>query len=201
LSLIDFAVKQVRFLYDLPVRGYHGLAHIHDCLCELDAYTSDNRSVAPEFLLKAELSLLYHDIIYIPGYDQNEEKSSEVLMMHCGVLEVLFKFVCECTEAILSTKHKYPYPFSYELPKITSDIDLSILGAAPEKYDTYKNGIRSEFASVPLGTYINGRIAFLENRLLSREKIYQTEYFFNKYEALARLNIAQEIEALRETIC
>jgi predicted metal-dependent HD superfamily phosphohydrolase len=170
-------------------------------LRELDSYAADNPSVDPALLLQAEFALWYHDIVYIPGYSDNEQKSAEILIMHGEALGVPFKVTCACAQAIIATRHKYPYPLSEALPKIVADIDLAILGADPEKYDSYKVGIRKEYESTPIDIYAKVRADLLEKEFLSRKEIYQTEYFRSKYEKQARQNMAREISDLRESIC
>jgi len=75
------------------------------------------------------------------------------------------------------------------------DIDLSILGYSPEKYSQYKKNIRKEYSWVPENDYVSGRKKVLES-FLKKQKIFQTEYFYSKYEQNARINIQEEIRAL-----
>ncbi|HKU40067.1 MAG TPA: hypothetical protein VJR89_18030 [Polyangiales bacterium] len=75
------------------------------------------------------------------------------------------------------------------------DIDLSILGASPDRYARYERDIRSEYAIVPEDLYRQGRRRVLEH-FLERMVIYETPYFYEPLESQARENLARAIAAL-----
>ncbi len=69
------------------------------------------------------------------------------------------------------------------------DIDLSILGSAADIFWQYEQDIRREYRQVP-GPLFRYKRRQLLQQLLARERIYQTDYFYQRYEQSARNNIA-----------
>ena len=75
------------------------------------------------------------------------------------------------------------------------DMDLSILGAAPEAFDAYEQAVRREYDWVEEPMWRAGRSAVLKN-FLARPHIFHTEEFRQRFEPQARRNMARSIAAL-----
>jgi predicted metal-dependent HD superfamily phosphohydrolase len=75
------------------------------------------------------------------------------------------------------------------------DLDLSILGANDELYDSYELWIRKEYALIPNFLYSKVRKKVL-NSFVKLDIIYQTAYFYEKYEIQARQNINRALQKL-----
>jgi predicted metal-dependent HD superfamily phosphohydrolase len=78
---------------------------------------------------------------------------------------------------------------------ILVDIDLSILGAAPERFDQYERQVREEYAWVPDFLFRRERKAILKE-FLARPRIFSTTHFRDRYEQQARSNIERSLERL-----
>lgn len=78
-----------------------------------------------------------------------------------------------------------------------TDADLAILGSAENDYKTYFLKIRKEYRWYPDLVYNPGRKRVLQH-FLSMERIFKTEYFFNKFESQARKNLGMELHFLGE---
>ncbi|GAB5525289.1 MAG: hypothetical protein Roseis2KO_31610 [Roseivirga sp.] len=76
-----------------------------------------------------------------------------------------------------------------------TDIDLSVLGAAPEVYQNYTVAIRKEYSIYPGFLYKRGRKKVLKH-FLEMEHIFKTELFREKYEDRARKNLQAELNSL-----
>lgn len=63
------------------------------------------------------------------------------------------------------------------------------------EYDMYAEQIRREYSHYTEEEYCRGRIAVLQ-RFLKRERLYFTDQYYEKYEAIARRNIQGEINSL-----
>ncbi|MEJ2132683.1 MAG: N-methyl-D-aspartate receptor NMDAR2C subunit, partial [Gammaproteobacteria bacterium] len=79
--------------------------------------------------------------------------------------------------------------------KLVSDIDLAILGADLPRFDAYEEQIRREYAWVGDEEFRTTRKAILEG-FLDRPSIYLTPYFHERFEAIARHNLARSLEKL-----
>jgi predicted metal-dependent HD superfamily phosphohydrolase len=75
------------------------------------------------------------------------------------------------------------------------DIDLSILAKPAERVAEYEVGIHQEYAWVPMDVYCARRAEILRG-FLNRERIYTTNSFHDRCEAIARRNIAKLISDL-----
>src|SRR5207253_1454914 len=79
------------------------------------------------------------------------------------------------------------------------DVDLSILGKPPERFEEYEEQIRREYDWVPQEVFAAKRAEILE-RFLSRERIYSTDLFLDKYEQQGRINLRNSVNKLRTQI-
>ena len=65
--------------YAEPHRAYHTAQHLEECLGWLDEAASTAQ--APRIV---ELALWYHDAVYEPRRDDNEQASAELARLHLG---------------------------------------------------------------------------------------------------------------------
>jgi predicted metal-dependent HD superfamily phosphohydrolase len=82
------------------------------------------------------------------------------------------------------------------LGAVLISIDLSILGAAPSRYDAYAAAIRKEFAHVPEDDYRVGRSRVL-NHFAAQPVIFPDAAFARKFDRQARENLARELASLQ----
>ncbi len=187
--------EQMCSMYAEPVRKYHTLDHIQDCFEQLfthapmieDRYTKD----------VLVISFWGHDIVYDPRATNNEEMSAVWMAHMLGCAGVDNSFVeTVCKEYILPSKHlAHPeIKLSFET-KLFLDIDLSILGRAPEVFDRYERQIREEYSHVSEAEYILARSNVLCT-FLERKPLFFTEPFQECYEAQAKTNLQRSLETL-----
>ena len=139
------------------------------------------------------MAIFGHDYVYNVNATDNEEQSAKIIINWIG--KRFFKTSEYFTNLLLTTKHGNQIATTDE-EKLIADLDLSILGTFDEA--TWKNycaNIRQEYSSFTDEEYDNGRIEFLKN-LLNRERIFQTDFFYNSFEEQARQNIKRWILAL-----
>ena len=139
------------------------------------------------------MALWFHDAVYQPFSNTNEEDSAQ------WAVDWLTKRGAESAEIkriesrILATKS---HGAARNLDRrYMLDIDLSILGASPKVYDEFESNIRREYKRVPKLIFRRKRKAILEG-FLTRPNIYITDYFQNRLEQQARVNIANAISNL-----
>jgi len=167
--------------YNEPQRHYHSQQHLTECL----AYFDQARHLA-EHPGEVEIALWFHDAIYdVRG------KSNERLSADWAVRALLTSNACEATQRrveqlIMATKHDVTPMRSDE--QLLVDIDLSILGATPERFAEYDRQVRAEYSWVPGFMYNMKRRSVLKS-FLARPNIYSTSYFRERNETQARINL------------
>ena len=162
-----------------PARHYHTLLHIRRCLCDLDWA----RFAIPD-PDAVELALWCHDVIYVPGAPDNEQRSAD-WFRHCaqGRLSASERVA----DMILATTHKF-IPTDPDA-RFTADIDLADLGSDRSCFVRDDAHLRAERPDLDDATYDRLVRAFL-NALLAREHIYHTGVFRARCENRARSNLA-----------
>lgn len=175
--------------YGEPSRFYHNLNHINNCLVEFSQFASlakDERAI--------EMALWYHDFIYNPQRNDNEEKSAAYAL---GVAKGLFlpeDFCRKVRDLILATKHDR---ISQDPDgQLMADIDLASLGKPWEEFETNSKLTRKEYDFLSNKDFATGRIKFFQS-LLARESIYSTPYLKIKYEKQAGKNLWRTIVNLQ----
>ena len=175
--------------YREPHRHYHTLQHLDECLALLPAL----RPLA-EQPAEIELALWFHDAIYELQRQDNELRSAEwarSAVQQSGLSN-------DCAERIhalvMATRHS-AVPEGIDA-RILVDIDLSILGAAPQRFDEYERQVRAEYAWVPEPQFRDGRRGILE-QFLARPTIFNTDYFLARFEHSARANLERSLRKLR----
>ena len=79
--------------------------------------------------------------------------------------------------------------------QLIKDIDLSILGFPKDKYEEYTQAVRKEYSHIEDKLFNPGRAAILQ-KFLDMPRIYQTDYFYERFEKTARENLEIEIKSL-----
>lgn len=169
-------------------RHYHDLGHVLDCLRKADEVyerLTEGRAV--------DAALFFHDAVYDATRGDNEERSAELAARCLGVMGEDAKFIAVVRDLIMDTRH-VTSPASND-GRYVVDIDLSILGESPERFDAYERAIRREYGHVTEEAFRNGRAKVLRS-FLDRPRIYGTDVFRDRYEAAARENLARSLTAL-----
>jgi pantetheine-phosphate adenylyltransferase len=173
--------------YSEAGRFYHNLKHLENCLTEFRAVESQLSD--PYAVLMA---LLFHDLVYDAKAREplaNETASWQLARQLCPLNETI-------KNHILHTAHCYTGDKTADTDYVC-DIDMAILGYAAQDFTAYEANIRCEYSFASDADYRAGRIHFLQT-VLNKARIFHTDFFYNKYEAVARVNIAQLISQLSE---
>jgi predicted metal-dependent HD superfamily phosphohydrolase len=200
LTLPNYLIENPARLDDLrrhyaePHRRYHTWSHI---LALLEAYAEVKNQVSNReaFLL----ALYFHDAIYDPKASDNEEQSAQLLLSGAAA-DLICEVDCAQAAAIIrATRSHEPSGIAGSPARrdceLLLDIDLGILGAPPHAYRNYAHAIRQEYAHVPDEQFRIGRSHVLA-AFLSRARIFLSDHFHDRLERQARINIADELEAL-----
>lgn len=166
-------------------RYYHSVKHIDAVLSHLDKVS--------EFVERAhevELALWFHDAIYKPFSSTNELDSANWAISYLAENGVSDEVSVRIRNLIMATLHTTEVGNAEE--EVIVDIDLSILGCTAEIYEQFEKNVRKEYRLVPYFLYRKKRKEILQ-RFLSRDRIFHTDYFYQRYEYQARINIKNAI--------
>lgn len=169
-------------------RKYHTVRHLDECFARLDEARS-NAARAHEI----ELALWFHDAVYEVRNQDNEEQSASWAQSAAREAGLSVAVGERLQQLILATKHNADAPS--QDAALLVDVDLAILGAVAERFDEYEQQIRQEYSWVPGFLFRRKRREILE-AFLARPHIYNTNHFRDRYEAVARANLARSIEQL-----
>ncbi len=175
--------------YSESHRAYHNLSHIEACLNLLDTLDISDKD-------QIELAIWFHDIIYDTQSSDNELNSANTMMSAClGTTSWSADYLNEVYNMILATKHSSNIIITSDKMKYFLDIDLSILGEPSEIFKSYDELIRKEYEWVPEDIYNFKRAEILQS-FLDKDFIYHTQFFRDRYETQARVNINNKLRKI-----
>lgn len=174
--------------YSEASRAYHTTQHLEECF-EQFALASHLSHHAGE----VQVALWFHDVIYDTRSPQNEERSAawatEVLAAAGASADVQLRV----NVLVLATRHTAE-PTSADA-RLTVDIDLSILGAPPSRFDEYEVQVRREYSWVPDPVFCQIRAKILRE-FLAHPFVYTTDFFRERLETRARANLERSLARL-----
>lgn len=169
-------------------RHYHTQAHLDDCLEKFDRVKS-----LAEQPQEIELALWFHDAIYRPYYSDNELKSASWAKSFLCANGAGQARADRVHKLVMATVHAAPA--SGRDASLLVDVDLSILGSEKNAYSEFESAVRKEYSWAPYFLYRKKRSGILAS-FLNRDRIYQNDYFFQRFEEKARQNIKNAIYML-----
>jgi predicted metal-dependent HD superfamily phosphohydrolase len=173
--------------YAQPHRHHHTMQHIEECFAELATVRSEAERPA-----EVELALWFHDAIYDTARHDNEQRSAEWARSVAAEAGLDAGVGDRVATLIMATRHD-ARPADADA-RVLVDVDLSILGADPDRFAEYERDVRREYAAVPEPVFRRERSKILR-RFLDRPRIFETRHLHESREARARANLAR---ALRE---
>eukprot|EP01130_Rhizamoeba_saxonica_P012020 TRINITY_DN5029_c0_g4_i1.p1 TRINITY_DN5029_c0_g4~~TRINITY_DN5029_c0_g4_i1.p1 ORF type:complete len:208 (+),score=44.42 TRINITY_DN5029_c0_g4_i1:1-624(+) len=173
--------------YNESHRAYHTMTHLVEMFQYMDQYLHcivDTVAVS--------LAIWFHDVIYEPTKNNNEEKSAMLFELFGQEASLDDDLVEKVFNYIIATKsHKCdPDTIDYDL-FFFLDFDLAILGKNYEEYTIYTQQIREEYKHYSEQQYKIGRTKVLEH--LTEQELFFTSQFLEQFDSQARSNIRQEI--------
>lgn len=186
--LINELWIEVEENYSNKKRYYHTLQHLHHLLIQLIEVKNEMQNWETSLF-----TLYYHDIIYNSLKSDNEEKSAELAEKRMSQIEVSIDKIELCKKQILATKSHVRS--AENDTNYFTDADLSVLGQPWDIYTMYYKNVRKEYSIYPSLVYNSGRKKVL-NHFLSMNRIFKTDFFYNKFETQAKQNLQKELELL-----
>ncbi|QNN21829.1 N-methyl-D-aspartate receptor NMDAR2C subunit [Planctomycetales bacterium ZRK34] len=182
------AFDMIRDRYNELGRYYHTSEHIRECLDHLDEV-----AVSVDDPASVEMAIWMHDVIYDPRAHDNEQRSADFAKHLLESSGVASETTSQINELILITRHS-DEPNTHD-ECIIADIDLSILGATPDRFDAFERQVRAEYVWVPEAEFVARRAEILQGFRV-RKSIYLTPQFRKTFEDQARLNLDRAIACL-----
>ena len=147
--------------YSEDHRRYHNIQHVVNCLNEF-------KDVKKHLIFpgEAEVALFYHDIVYVPGAADCEERSAVEAYHSTRKLGLSTDFCMRTYRYVLSTDHRGDFKGRDELH--IRDIDKSILGKPWAEYKRYSENVVDEYiratGAIKVGVLLK-RLRFVERFL------------------------------------
>lgn len=203
-----FLFEKLQKMYAEPQRFYHNLTHIENLFILFSQYQTQIEDPKAIFW-----TIWFHDCIYQPQKNDNEEQSAiiaekelKTLKLETQDLEIQdsinntqttdkpinTEFITKVSNFILATK-THTNPTQNNDLQWFLDFDLAVLGSSESIYDEYAANIRKEYAHIPTWKYNFGRKKVLTS-FLAKPKIFHC--LAPHYEQQARENLAREIQQL-----
>jgi len=176
-----------------PHRHYHDQRHLRECLA-LWARWREQSARAGE----VAVALWFHDAIYDPQGGSNELNSAAWVARSLIRAGLASETAQRVHELVMATQHDAPAALSTGADaRLLVDIDLSILGSPPERFERYDQDVRKEYAWVPGFRYRDQRARVLQG-FLDRPRLYHSEAAVALLEGQARINLAAALSRLAQ---
>ena len=183
-------------LWSTPDRAFHNLRHLIDLLTRVDELREETRN--PDLV---RLAAWYHGAIFSVSADQamhrnggEDEAASAALayeeLVAAGVSEKNANRVAE----LIMNLRRHDLPTSDIDAAALSDADLGCLAIEPQRYREYSRLIYSEYAHLPLLSYLRTRTTIVR-KLLARDRLFASP-LGQRWELPARENLEAELRRL-----
>ena len=183
-------------LWSTPDRAFHNLRHLIDLLTRVDELSEETRN--PDLV---RLAAWYHGAIFSVSADQamhrnggEDEAASAALayeeLTEAGVSEKNANRVAE----LIMNLRRHDLPTSDIDAAALSDADLGCLAIEPQRYREYSRLIYSEYAHLPLLSYLRTRTTIVR-KLLARDRLFASP-LGQRWELPARENLEAELRRL-----
>ncbi len=169
-------------------RAYHTLRHLEECFAVFESVRGLCAHAG-----EVQLALFFHDAVYDTRASGNEEQSAEWAQRAIAEAGGAPEVAVRVRALVLATRHA-AVPASADAG-VMVDVDLSILGADPARFDEYERQVRMEYAWVPDAIFRSERARLLRE-FLARPSIYTTSALRDRLEARARANLLRSLDAL-----
>jgi predicted metal-dependent HD superfamily phosphohydrolase len=179
-----------------PARRYHTTRHLVEIFAALeeleDAGEIDDRQGSI-----ARLAAWFHDAIHDPtARSGSNEADSAALARETLPLLAVGDDDVEIIDRLIRLTVRHDFDTAESLDAAFHDADLWILSAPTQRFDTYCDQVREEYAHVSDTRYRQGRAAIL-GPLYRRDTIYRTSPALHGWETAARINLGRELTRLR----
>lgn len=183
-----------------PGRAYHNLRHLTDVLARVDELAEETHE--PDLV---RLAAWYHGAVfdaadkaaYANRGGEDEVASSRLARTELTELGVPEASVDRVRDLVVALVRHSPNPADFDCA-VLCDADLAMLATEPQKYKSYLQDLRTEYAHVPVERYLAARIKIV-NKLLNRPALFVSP-LGAAWEEPARQNLAAELHRLEKEL-
>ncbi len=179
-----------------PHRHYHDQRHLRECLALWARWCGLGVRVG-----EVAIALWFHDAIYdpqAPRAGSNELDSAAWAARSLIRAGLASETAQRGHDLVMATQHDAPAALASGADaQLLVDIDLSILGSPPERFERYDQDVRKEYAWVPGFRYRDLRAQVLQG-FLDRPRLYHGEAAVALLEGQARINLAAALSRLAQ---
>lgn len=162
-------------------RKYHTLQHLGECLDLFSEVSTLSNSPSELYF-----AIWFHDAIYDIHSRSNEEDSASLVLSSLEKYNIDPSMLNRIGGLVMMTKNHTEPRTTNE--KLLIDIDLSILGATPDRFCEFELQIRDEYSHIPTTEFIEARKTILE-KFNSNNDLYNIDYFKDKFGLAAKRNL------------
>ena len=206
-------------MYGEKHRHYHDIRHIYFLLNKLKEFIHNNDEIERnhfQIYSSVVIAIWWHDAFYTPyggGNGFNEEQSAALMNKAYDSPTLIGQFDHTAQQwahtAILATaEHLTELQFAkqsgvvdeyspqVQVTRILLDVDMAGFAEPMDIFNENSRNVLKEYEGlgIPMRQMLKNRVKFL-TKLLEKKRIYYTNYFYNKYETVARFNIEESIRA------
>lgn len=150
-------IKTILSMWNESHRSYHNLNHLNDLISQINENKSKYSEKEYDKLI---LTALFHDVVYDPTSQTNEEDSANFLI-EC-VVDKTNSDILDIKQMILDTK---THNSTTNLSESFNNYDMNIVERDFDQLLEWENGISEEFSVYSKEEYKLGRLKFLESLL------------------------------------
>ncbi len=150
-------IKTILSMWNESHRSYHNLNHLNDLISQINENKSKYSEKEYEKLI---LTALFHDVVYDPTSQTNEEDSANFLI-ECAV-DKKNSDILDVKQMILDTK---THDSTTNLSESFNKYDMNIVERDFDQLLEWEKGISEEYSIYPKEEYKEGRLKFLESLL------------------------------------
>ena len=173
-----------------PHRHYHDQRHLRECLALWTRWRSHSARAG-----EVAVALWFHDAIYDPQTGSNELNSAAWAARSLIRAGLASETAQRVHDLVMATQRDAPATGADA--QLLVDIDLSILGSPPERFERYDQDVRKEYAWVPGFRYRDLRAQVLQG-FLDRPRLYHGVAAVDLLEGQARINLAAALSRLAQ---
>jgi len=190
VTFTDYYYKNVLMPAYTKDRYYHTIEHIVYML----KHSMDFKGMSHRDRALLKWAIWFHDIMCVPGNNDNEIKSANMLADFMGALDFEEEDIKIAKWIILVTTVTATGNPQTQLEDIICDLDFREF--VSDRWELNVSELRKEHHLAPDEQWKIGRINFLQT-MLDKEYIYHTDLYRETLEAQARSNLTKEIEYLK----